>query len=77
MPRKIIYKDTGEEVDATIFYQLGKRDMLAEMFMMFRTDEKRDFKRFLISMANLYQTHYDNHKDINPHVKWFKDNYKI
>lgn len=62
-----------------IFYQIGKRDMLAEMFMMFRNDFNKnknpDLNRFLVYMAKLYQTCYDNHKDINPQVQWFLDNF--
>lgn len=55
--------------DMTLFYQIGKRDAVAEILMMVRNN-KGDCKKVIQKLAGQMLTIDKG----NPHAQWCKDN---
>jgi len=55
-------------------YWLGQRDMIANIFLLYRQKEYQDDKHFLKCIANIYNTNFDGDNEPNVHVQHFLKN---
>ena len=69
-----VYMDKNIESNRLVYW-LGQRDMVANIFMMWRESNGND-RKLLESLANLYNTNLGGNTEKNCHVEFFLNGIK-